>query len=93
MSPDDGKVVKAVAVISSSGAMEEIVLEELDVFQVTAHADAVGAAGQSARLSLLQPPLMQIRTDKQEVTQKLTGSQPSPAAIPPLSRQSCDISA
>lgn len=47
MSPDDGKVVKAVAVISSSGAMEEIVLEELDVFQVTAHADAVGAAGPS----------------------------------------------
>lgn len=32
--PGDGKVVKAVTVGSSSGAMEEIILEELDVFQV-----------------------------------------------------------
>lgn len=64
MSPDDGKVVKAVAVISSSGAMEEIVLEELDVFQVTAHADAVG-------------PLIVVATTADAETQRQTGSDPN----------------
>lgn len=32
--PDDGKLLKAVTIMTNRGAMEEVLLEELDIFQV-----------------------------------------------------------